>query len=130
MSGLLDRLVGKNGEEKELQDVRYIKAIPLRAYEDIDIIKAEVRAGNIVICNVAPLAKTNIEDVKRGINELNEYANLIEGDIEGAMVYLLSSKEEKPLVELDKEEFEKELFEEAEENPKKTNLLGWVDKND
>jgi SepF-like predicted cell division protein (DUF552 family) len=81
MSGLLDRLVGKNGNEKELQNVIYIKAIPLRAYEDIDIIKAEVRAGNIVICNVAPLAKTDIEDVKRGINELNEYANMVEGDI-------------------------------------------------
>lgn len=81
MSGLLDRLVGKNGEEKELHHTRYIKAIPLRAYEDIDIIKAEVRAGNIVICNVAPLAKTSIEDVKRGINELNEYAQLVEGDI-------------------------------------------------
>ena len=81
MSGLLDRLVGKNGNEKNLQNVRYIKAIPLRDYEDIDIIKAEVRAGNIVICNVAPLAKTNIEDVKRGINELNEYANMVEGDI-------------------------------------------------
>lgn len=80
MSGLLDRLVGKEGEERS-QGVRYIKAIPLRAYEDIDIIKAEVRAGNIVICNVAPLAKTNIEDVKRGINELNDYANMIEGDI-------------------------------------------------
>ena len=80
MSGLLDRLVGKEGEERS-QDIRYIKAIPLRAYEDIDIIKAEVRAGNIVICNVAPLAKTNIEDVKRGINELNDYANMIEGDI-------------------------------------------------
>ncbi|MCW4049413.1 MAG: cell division protein SepF [Candidatus Bathyarchaeota archaeon] len=81
MSGLLDRLVGKNGEERDLQTARYIKAIPLRAYEDIDIIKAEVRAGNIVICNVAPLAKHNIEDVKRGINELNEYAQVIEGDI-------------------------------------------------
>ena len=81
MSGLLDRLVGKNGEEKELQNVRYIKAIALRAYDDIDIIKAEVRAGNIVICNVAPLAKTNIDDVKRGINELNDYANMVEGDI-------------------------------------------------
>jgi SepF-like predicted cell division protein (DUF552 family) len=73
--------VGKNGEGKEIQHVRYIKAIPLRAYEDIDIIKAEVRAGNIVICNVAPLAKTSIEDVKRGINELNEYARHIDGDI-------------------------------------------------
>jgi SepF-like predicted cell division protein (DUF552 family) len=78
---MLDRLVGKSEEERELSTSRYIKAIPLRAYEDIDVIKAEVRAGNIVICNVSPLAKHNIEDVKRGINELNEYAQLIEGDI-------------------------------------------------
>ncbi|HDJ21885.1 MAG TPA: DUF552 domain-containing protein [Candidatus Bathyarchaeota archaeon] len=80
MSGLLDRLVKKNEEDRP-RDVQYIKAIPLRAYEDIDVIKAEVRAGNVVICNVSPLAKTNIEDVKRGINELNTYANAIEGDI-------------------------------------------------
>src|SRR4030042_2880819 len=81
MKGMLDRLVGKADENGELSGTRYIKAIPLRAYEDIDIIKAEVRAGNIVICNVAPLAKHNIEDVKRGINELNEYAQSNEGDI-------------------------------------------------
>ena len=81
MRGMLDRLVGKPEEERELAGIRYIKAIPLRAYEDIDVIKAEVRAGNVVICNVSPLAKHNIEDVKRGINELNEYAQLIEGDI-------------------------------------------------
>ena len=81
MRGMLDRLVGKSDEERDLAAARYIKAIPLRAYEDIDVIKAEVRAGNIVICNVSPLAKHNIEDVKRGINELNEYAQLIEGDI-------------------------------------------------
>jgi len=80
MRGVLDRLVGRD-EDSEVAGSRYVKAIPLRAYEDIDIIKAEVRAGNIVICNVAPLAKHNIEDVKRGINELNEYAQLIEGDI-------------------------------------------------
>lgn len=78
---MLDKLVGKSEEERGFTTSRYIKAIPLRAYEDIDVIKAEVRAGNIVICNVSPLAKHNIEDVKRGINELNEYAQLIEGDI-------------------------------------------------
>jgi len=81
MKGVLDRLVGKADENGELSGTRYIKAIPLRAYEDIDIIKAEVRAGNIVICNVAPLAKHNIEDVKRGINELNEYTQSNDGDI-------------------------------------------------
>jgi SepF-like predicted cell division protein (DUF552 family) len=81
MSGLLDKIVGKGEEDRGGAKTRFIKAIPLRAYEDIDVIKAEVRAGTIVICNVAPLAKNNIEDVKRGINELNEYAQNIEGDI-------------------------------------------------
>ncbi len=81
MKGMLDRLVGKSEDNGEISGTRYIKAIPLRAYEDIDVIKAEVRAGNIVICNVAPLAKHNIEDVKRGINELNEYAQGNDGDI-------------------------------------------------
>ncbi|MGQ9679434.1 MAG: cell division protein SepF [Candidatus Bathyarchaeia archaeon] len=59
----------------------FIKAIPLKAYEYVDIIKSEVKSGNIVITNVSPLAKINIDDVKRAINELNEYVSLIEGDI-------------------------------------------------
>lgn len=59
----------------------FIKAIPLKAYEYVDIIKSEVKSGNIVITNVSPLAKINIDDVKRAINELNEYISLIEGDI-------------------------------------------------
>ncbi|MBS7619451.1 cell division protein SepF [Candidatus Bathyarchaeota archaeon] len=59
----------------------FIKAIPLKGFEYVDIIKSEVKSGNIVITNVSPLAKKNIDDVKRAINELNEYATLIEGDI-------------------------------------------------
>lgn len=81
MNGVLNRLTGKEEEENQQHLTRYIKAIPLRTYEDIDLIKAEVRAGNVVICNVSPLAKTNIEDVKRGINELNDYAQQTSGDI-------------------------------------------------
>jgi hypothetical protein len=80
MKGVMDRLMGKREGEGSSREI-YIKAIPLRAYEDVDLIKAEVRAGNIVITNVAPLAKRSIEDVKRAINELNEYAKLIQGDI-------------------------------------------------
>ena len=49
--------------------------------KDVDLIKSEVKAGNVVITNVSPLAKHNIEDVKRAINELNEYAALVQGDI-------------------------------------------------
>jgi SepF-like predicted cell division protein (DUF552 family) len=78
---VIDRIIGRKEGVPEAPGDTYIKAIPLRAYEDVDIIKSEVRAGNIVITNVAPLAKHNIEDVKRAINELNEYAVLINGDI-------------------------------------------------
>jgi len=79
--GVIDRIIGRKEDQTGSLGNTYVKAIPLRAYEDVDIIKSEVRAGNIVITNVAPLAKQNIEDVKRAINELNEYASLISGDI-------------------------------------------------
>jgi len=78
---VIDRIIGRKESDVEALGETYIKAIPLRAYEDVDVIKSEVRAGNIIITNVAPLAKHNIEDVKRAINELNEYAALINGDI-------------------------------------------------
>jgi hypothetical protein len=78
---VIDRIIGRKENKMDVSGETYIKAIPLRAYEDVDVIKSEVRAGNIIITNVAPLAKHNIEDVKRAINELNEYASLINGDI-------------------------------------------------
>ena len=81
MKGVFDKIIGRSEEAVESSDDTYIKAIPLRAYEDVDLIKSEVRSGNVVITNVSPLAKSNIEDVKRAINELNEYAALIQGDI-------------------------------------------------
>ena len=81
MKGVFDKIIGRSEEAVESSDDTYIKAIPLRAYEDVDLIKSEVRSGNVVITNVSPLAKSNIEDVKRAINELNEYAALIQGNI-------------------------------------------------
>ena len=82
MKSMFDRIIGRDEEEfLEGSGYRYVKAIPLQSYEDVDIIKAEVRAGNIVITNVSPLAKQNIDEVKKGINELNEYIYLLEGDI-------------------------------------------------
>jgi len=81
MRGVIDKIIGRDEGAVELPSEKYVKAIPLKSYEDVDIIKSEVRAGNIVITNVSPLAKHNIEDVKRAINELNEYAALISGDI-------------------------------------------------
>lgn len=78
---VIDRILRSKKSSPSSPQETYLKAIPLRTYEDVDIIKSEVRAGNIVITNVSPLAKRSIEDVKRAINELSEYVALLEGDI-------------------------------------------------
>jgi len=59
----------------------YLKALPLRALEDVEVVKREVKSGNILILKVSPLAKKSIEDVKRAVSELVEFAQLIGGDI-------------------------------------------------
>jgi len=59
----------------------YLKAIPLRDLEDVDAIKREVKSGNILILRVSPLARKSIEDVKRAVGELVEFATLVGGDI-------------------------------------------------
>jgi len=59
----------------------YLKALPLRSIEDIDLIKQEVKSGNILIVKVSPLAKKSIDDVKRAVTELCEFTGLVGGDI-------------------------------------------------
>jgi len=61
--------------------VTYLKAFPLKDLADIDVIKKEVGAGNILIVRIAPLAKKNVEDVKKAVNELRDYVESIKGDI-------------------------------------------------
>ena len=59
----------------------YVKALPLRSLEDVDVVKKEVKSGNILILRVSPLAKKSIEDVKQAVNELCEFIESIGGDI-------------------------------------------------
>jgi len=59
----------------------YLKALPLRDLEDVDVVKREIKAGNILILRVSPLAKKSIEDVKRAVSELCEYTQTVGGDI-------------------------------------------------
>lgn len=59
----------------------YLKALPLRSLDDVDLIKREVKSGNILIFKISPLAKKNVEDVKRAIGELSDFAQVIGGDI-------------------------------------------------
>jgi hypothetical protein len=55
--------------------------MPLRDLSDLDSIKTEVKEGNILILRITPLANKSIEDVKRAVNELCEFAETVGGDI-------------------------------------------------
>jgi len=59
----------------------FLKALPLRDLEDVDLVKREVKSGNILILKVSPLAKKSIDDVKRAVSELLEFTQNVGGDI-------------------------------------------------
>jgi len=87
----IEKMLGKTKELEEPEATEaspvslppkvYLKAIPLRELEDLDVIKQEVKSGNILVIRVTPLAKKSIEDVKRAVNELSEFVQSVEGDI-------------------------------------------------
>jgi SepF-like predicted cell division protein (DUF552 family) len=68
-------------KDKEVLEKTYLKAMPLRDLSDLEEIKKEVKNGNVLILRITPLASKNIEDVKRAVNELYEFAESISGDI-------------------------------------------------
>jgi SepF-like predicted cell division protein (DUF552 family) len=83
LGGLL-RKSKKDEKEAKVKDgsgKAYLKAMPLRELSDIDSVKAEVKSGNILILRITPLANKSIDDVKRAVNELTEFAESIGGDI-------------------------------------------------
>jgi SepF-like predicted cell division protein (DUF552 family) len=59
----------------------YLKALPLRDLEDVEMIKQEVKAGNVLILKVSPLAKKSIDDVKTAVGQLMEFTQSVGGDI-------------------------------------------------
>ncbi len=67
--------------EKGLPPQVYLKALPLRSLDDVNVVKSEVKSGNILILKVSPLARKSVEDVKRAVNELFDFIQLIGGDI-------------------------------------------------
>ncbi|NIQ07396.1 MAG: cell division protein SepF [Candidatus Korarchaeota archaeon] len=58
-----------------------MKALLLRNLEDVETIKREVKSGNILILRISALAKKSVEDVKRVVDELCRFTELIGGDI-------------------------------------------------
>ncbi|MBS7605349.1 cell division protein SepF, partial [Candidatus Bathyarchaeota archaeon] len=59
----------------------YLKALTLHSLEEIDDIKNEIKCGNILIVRIEPLVRKSVEDAKRAVNELSEFAASIGGDI-------------------------------------------------
>ena len=59
----------------------YFKALAIRELVDIDVIKAEVSSGNIVVAKITPLAKKSIGDTKQAVDELCTFVESIGGDI-------------------------------------------------
>lgn len=67
--------------EKGLPPKVYLKALPLRSLDDVNVVKREIKSGNILILKVSPLARKSVEDVKQAVNELFDFIQLIGGDI-------------------------------------------------
>jgi SepF-like predicted cell division protein (DUF552 family) len=59
----------------------YLKASPLHSLDELSKIKAEVESGNIIIVKIGPLAQKSVEDVKKAVSELSEFAEKTGGDI-------------------------------------------------
>jgi len=71
----------KQADAKNAPSKAYLKAMPLHELSDIDSVKVEVKSGNILILRITPLANKSIDDVKRAVNELSEFAESVGGDI-------------------------------------------------
>jgi SepF-like predicted cell division protein (DUF552 family) len=59
----------------------YLKALPLRDREEVDDIKKDISSNFIVILRITPLAQKNIEELRKAVEELYDYAISIGGDI-------------------------------------------------
>ncbi len=62
----------------------YVKALPLQELDDVEVIKTEIRTGNILIVRITPLARKSVDETKLAITELTDHVKSIGGDIGNA----------------------------------------------
>ncbi|MEM3197151.1 MAG: cell division protein SepF [Conexivisphaerales archaeon] len=67
--------------QKSSEKVTYLKAYPLKDYNDIQRIKADLDAGCIVIVRFTPLIKKSLDELSKAIDETYKYVMTIGGDI-------------------------------------------------
>ena len=68
-------------EKEKTEKKATLKALPLRILADVELIKHELKLGNIIILKITPLARKNIEDVKIAVDDLATFTKSIGGDI-------------------------------------------------
>ena len=59
----------------------YVKAVPLQELDDVEVIKTEIRTGNILIVRITPLARKSVDETKLAITELTDHVKSVGGDI-------------------------------------------------
>jgi len=57
-----------------------LKAVALTTIEEVDLLKKDLKSGNILIVRLTPLAIKSIDDVAHAIKELYDFAMSIGGD--------------------------------------------------
>jgi len=59
----------------------YVKAKSIKDFESLNVIKRELEEKVILIIKIKPSLNRNIKELKKIIDNLNEYVSLIGGDI-------------------------------------------------
>ncbi|MGC8660943.1 MAG: cell division protein SepF [Nitrososphaeria archaeon] len=67
--------------QKSSEKVTYLKAYPLKGYDDIQRVKADLDAGCIVIIRFTPLIKKSLDELSKSIDDIYKYVMAIGGDI-------------------------------------------------
>jgi SepF-like predicted cell division protein (DUF552 family) len=65
----------------EKEAVTYLKAYPIKSVDEVPKVKEDLKNGTIIILRITPLANKSIEELKRTVEELYEYATGVGGDI-------------------------------------------------
>ncbi|MGC8569295.1 MAG: cell division protein SepF [Nitrososphaeria archaeon] len=67
--------------EKQQEKTIYLKAYPIRSYDDVKRIKDDVSSGNIVIIRFTPLVKKSLDELSKSVDELYKFVMALGGDI-------------------------------------------------
>jgi hypothetical protein len=69
------------GKANKKEGIIYLKAYPLKSYDEISKIKEDLSQGSIVILRFTPLAQKSIEELAKTVDELYKFVIALGGDI-------------------------------------------------